>query len=532
MAEAACVACVKKKRYLFNLEVVVFKYKPASLWGQQNFLGFKEVGDINTNGGGDYTYIRPIWTDNRDKAASSIDLERSRQALDGMGRDYKSGCGGEYIYVNVKRDSEPKITEVDLVRKVPSKWNDTGDLNKNRKARSCYIIYRYEKHYKRKKYLKDLVVCAYKYQKNDSALLGGGGKFGDLNKTCRGAWTYVKAIWTDNRNEAATQIHIDIGSQRGNMGMDYAKGCSGDGYRYITVSRGNGLKITDVELCTRRKGEGWDHTKDLNEKRGKRYLYLAHKFEKYEPKPKLVIMKKDPTTSGKRNKRAAVIFCTKQREELKSVFEARYLETALEMAGYELMFYGSRSKREDLPISATKEHFDEISEKVMDHQEGLEGVFIFMISHGYTELLADEDSKSWIQAENGYVDLFQYMDKFLGTAFPVIFAINACRLPDKKEKGEHFRIDHWKEFGSNLFVSWGARKKESALNEKFVDIWRQHLADPLFATWSIVETARKVQTNFRCWGTSTFHNGLDSIYPCIGGVFTKTETEGEDETQS
>ena len=50
-----------------------------------------------------------------------------------------------------------------------------------------------------------------------------------------------------------------------------------------------------------------------------------------------------------------------------------------------------------------------------------------MRSHGYSDLQHGK-SRTLICAENGDLDVFGYMDRYLGTEFPVIFGINACRV--------------------------------------------------------------------------------------------------------
>lgn len=130
------------------------------------------------------------------------------------------------------------------------------------------------------RYLKNLIVRTGDTEVTDPALLADG-KFGDLNKGQRGCWSYLEPIWTTDRNAAVSHIQVYIGGKKSGKGQDYAKGCSsGHGYRYVTVSKEFGTdckKITDVVLVEN-KLLGWQHTSNLNEKRGGRNLYIAYRW--------------------------------------------------------------------------------------------------------------------------------------------------------------------------------------------------------------------------------------------------------------
>ncbi len=96
----------------------------------------------------------------------------------------------------------------------------------------------------------------------------------DINKGFGGDYVWLRPIYTYNSSEAANCFHVEIyDHQRYHSMGDLARG-SGGAYRYLVQANSGNCsdKIRDVWLSDFQNGRGF--TKDINEGRGGRYLYL------------------------------------------------------------------------------------------------------------------------------------------------------------------------------------------------------------------------------------------------------------------
>jgi len=133
-------------------------------------------------------------------------------------------------------------------------------------------------------YVKELKCITYsKHSKEHGLLKDHNRGSNDLNKGMGGDFTYALPKETYNPNEAARGFDFRGGSKEDKTNAefgDYAKGAGG-WYRYIipltNTSAGNPIKWGDVKLCRGDKAQGWQHTEDINKKRGGDDLYVIWK---------------------------------------------------------------------------------------------------------------------------------------------------------------------------------------------------------------------------------------------------------------
>jgi len=209
------------------------------------------------------------------------------------------------------------------------------------------------------RYLEKLVVHAFPDshgQKKNSSYLADG-KYGDLNKGMKGHWTYIQPVWTTHRKDAASYVHVHIGGKQSGKGQDYAKGCRcSHEYRYITVSKKSNKKIEQVKLVEKQI-PGWQHTRDLNEGRGGRYLYIAYRFAPDEVKKvqdlkmslKLLFANTGGKQKGEYKKEVTVNRGFKAGFEISTEFE---VTTEASISGPIKVFTGSLSAKMRAAVSA------------------------------------------------------------------------------------------------------------------------------------------------------------------------------------
>lgn len=127
-------------RYLQNLIV----HASHSSIDNDSFLGCgHSFGDLNQGMKGCYTYVQPIWTTDRNAAASMIHVHIGGERGD-VGTDFAAGAGGAYRYIFVSHASNRKIKCVQLVEKHVAGWEHTCDLNAGRGGRYIYIAFQYD----------------------------------------------------------------------------------------------------------------------------------------------------------------------------------------------------------------------------------------------------------------------------------------------------------------------------------------------------------------------------------------------------
>jgi len=75
--------------------------------------------DINSGYGGDFVWLKPIWTDDVTKAVTSIEFVKQKEANSEY-KDLAKGAGGDYRYLKLLRDpqSKARITEAGLWRQL------------------------------------------------------------------------------------------------------------------------------------------------------------------------------------------------------------------------------------------------------------------------------------------------------------------------------------------------------------------------------------------------------------------------------
>jgi len=96
----------------------------------------------------------------------------------------------------------------------------------------------------------------------------------DINKGYGGDYVWLRPIYTYNSSEGANSFHVEIYDHKHYDKIeDLARGAGG-AYRYLVPSHSGNCcdKIRDVWLSDFQNGRGF--TKDINEGRGGRYLYL------------------------------------------------------------------------------------------------------------------------------------------------------------------------------------------------------------------------------------------------------------------
>ncbi|KAL4908315.1 hypothetical protein BDW74DRAFT_175005 [Aspergillus multicolor] len=112
------------------------------------------------------------------------------------------------------------------------------------------------------------------------------GSSADINDRFGGDFVWLVPIYTSNAGSAVSNIRVIIQGDPDSGYYDLAKGAGGD-YRYLRMERDGGSKITEVKLL-RRDDEADFATvqalgfqglsSDINEGRGKDFLYLVWKY--------------------------------------------------------------------------------------------------------------------------------------------------------------------------------------------------------------------------------------------------------------
>jgi len=133
-------------------------------------------------------------------------------------------------------------------------------------------------------YVKELkCITDSKRSKVHGLLKDHNGGSNDLNKGMGGDFTHALPKMTYNPSEAARGFQFksesDEVAEHAEHG-DYAKGAGGK-FRYIipvtNASAGNPIKWGNVKLCRGNTPQGWQHTEDINKKRGGDDLYVIWK---------------------------------------------------------------------------------------------------------------------------------------------------------------------------------------------------------------------------------------------------------------
>jgi len=99
------------------------------------------IEDVNKGCGGDFVWLRPVYTFNENEAAGCFLFSRSKTAVPHM-CDLAKGAGGEFRYIRPVPVHDKKIRSVFLSE------NETGDgfttnLNEGREGRSLYLCWYY-----------------------------------------------------------------------------------------------------------------------------------------------------------------------------------------------------------------------------------------------------------------------------------------------------------------------------------------------------------------------------------------------------
>ncbi|KAI0597311.1 hypothetical protein F4775DRAFT_593444 [Biscogniauxia sp. FL1348] len=100
--------------YISGIKVMYGKNPPSHYISEIN----KGVPDINRKFGGEYVWLVPEWTDDRDKAVTYFDVRITRSSQAGMS-DLAKGARGDYRYLVPKVDVhiEKKLRRLALYRK-------------------------------------------------------------------------------------------------------------------------------------------------------------------------------------------------------------------------------------------------------------------------------------------------------------------------------------------------------------------------------------------------------------------------------
>ena len=150
------------RKYLKDIKVRTYGVMAYS----NNFISYKDGlsgesknvktenwGDINRGYGGQYVFLEPVWTADISQGADNIEVKLSDSfptwAKDRGQEDMAKGAGGAYRLLDIWhcKDVKEKIVEVVLwggqLHRVPDGWTGmTGDLNKGRKGRYLYIVWK------------------------------------------------------------------------------------------------------------------------------------------------------------------------------------------------------------------------------------------------------------------------------------------------------------------------------------------------------------------------------------------------------
>jgi len=178
------------------------------------------------------------------------------------------------------------------------------------------------------------------------------------------------------------------------------------------------------------------------------------------------------------NKWAAVLPVFRDRHPGDALEEARMLEKELQhLAGYNLWLCEGRKSSESSPRSILEKDIHDFNAWFATRKESkdIDGVFVFIIAHGYTEggktrlILEDCNSlevESWLTGT------------LAGTNFPVICCIGSCRARlDAIGDGSHQELKApTLDVQRNIYLSWSAAMGEYAMDGTFVEQWRLAIA--------------------------------------------------------
>jgi hypothetical protein len=148
--EAVRISCtVRPMLFLKEIDVV---YTEDAVSKPENSLQEIDGGnaDINAGFGGKFVWLVPIWTTDRTKAATSVEII-AQKAENSNYEDLAKGAGGEYRYLKIFRDPTAGvgITRLRLLRTMSSTtlpstrgWKHcTGDINMRRKGDFLYLCW-------------------------------------------------------------------------------------------------------------------------------------------------------------------------------------------------------------------------------------------------------------------------------------------------------------------------------------------------------------------------------------------------------
>ena len=103
--------------------------------------------DINEGFVGQYTYLKPQWSNQRSEAASSFKVvcrDKEDKTVDVT--NLNKGIRGKYMYlIPVADDNKLKITQIQLTKNILEDMDECININEERKGRALYLSWNVEK---------------------------------------------------------------------------------------------------------------------------------------------------------------------------------------------------------------------------------------------------------------------------------------------------------------------------------------------------------------------------------------------------